>query len=492
VVWTESTMNKVACLILAHRGAPVLRTALPTYLRASWDVFVHLDRKADVSSYRQVLGPYGHSCRFIDNPLDVFWGGYSMIRAEMALIALAQSVTNYDRFILLSDDALPIRPIRDLRRLADTDLNFIQTIEQPENSPFFQRYLKFYYLDHPVTAIPGNRSVLPELDDEFFGELRQSRDGRKPATEFHSDLLSLPALDDNFFVKMQDAVDLRAHGKSAFPIYWGSQFWSLTSDVVELVQETLYGDVNLQRSFEFSAFSDELLFQSIIGGRGERDRMRSEPVYADWSAFPGPRIYDHIAEFPYDLQPSHMFLRKISPTADELLDQVGQKLENDQGLYRLTPPGPRLDLYRRKDTERAWAVVTLTAPEDSEVPAPESAKWHDLEHAGAKRFRWTGAGEIKWPIPPLPPECDSVRFVIPLHMAITDDFVGACSILFGGRSLQVTRRGWSMFSDFSVTGKERLEITLATPSPICPRQLTGARDQRFLGLAIRALDGNLT
>jgi len=488
-------MNKVACMILAYRGAPVLRTALPTYLRAGWDVFIHLDRKADFATYRQALGPYGHSCRFADNPLDVFWGGYSMIRAELALIALAQSVTNYDRFILLSDDALPVRAVPDLRGLADTDLNFIQTIEQPENSSFFQRYSKFYYLDHPVTAIHSNRLLLPELGDEFFAQLQElidSRAGGKPATELHRNLLSLPALDDNFFAKMRDAIDLRAHGKSALRIYWGSQFWSLTSDVVELVQKTLYGDANLQRSFEFSALSDELLFQSIIGGCGERDRVRSEPVYVDWSVTPGPQIYDHIAQFPYDLQPNHMFLRKISPTADELLDQVGQKLEEDRGLYRLTLRDPRLDLYRRKDTGRSWGVVTLTAPEDSEASASEPPRWHDIEHAGATRFRWTGTGEISWPVPSLPPECDSVRFVIPLHMAITDDFARACSILFGERSLPVTRRGQSIFSDFPVTGKEKPEITLATPPPLCPRNLTGASDQRLLGLAIRALDGTLT
>ena len=38
---------KIACLVLAYAGAPVLARALPVYRAAGWDVFVHLDAKAD-------------------------------------------------------------------------------------------------------------------------------------------------------------------------------------------------------------------------------------------------------------------------------------------------------------------------------------------------------------------------------------------------------------------------------------------------------------
>jgi hypothetical protein len=63
---------KLACLVLAHRGGPVLARTLPFLRAAGWDVFVHLDRKSDRPEYARELD--GAGSRFLDDPYEVFWG----------------------------------------------------------------------------------------------------------------------------------------------------------------------------------------------------------------------------------------------------------------------------------------------------------------------------------------------------------------------------------------------------------------------------------
>ena len=77
---------KVACLVMAYRGAPVLRHMAGVYAAAGWDLFVHLDRKADLSDYVHALGDARTHCHFVEDRVEVFWGGFSMIYAELKLI----------------------------------------------------------------------------------------------------------------------------------------------------------------------------------------------------------------------------------------------------------------------------------------------------------------------------------------------------------------------------------------------------------------------
>ena len=68
---------KVACLVMAYRAAPVLRRTAGVLAQAGWDVFVHLDRKADRSAYVKALGQAAALCSFVEDPVEVFWGGFS-------------------------------------------------------------------------------------------------------------------------------------------------------------------------------------------------------------------------------------------------------------------------------------------------------------------------------------------------------------------------------------------------------------------------------
>jgi len=96
-----------AILVLCFREPNVLRAALPVYRAADLDVFLHVDAKLDQAAYLRALGPPAADCRLVEDRQTVFWGGFSMIRAEMALLRDALQRDAYDSFTLVSDDSFP-------------------------------------------------------------------------------------------------------------------------------------------------------------------------------------------------------------------------------------------------------------------------------------------------------------------------------------------------------------------------------------------------
>ncbi len=445
---------KVACLVMAYRGAAVLRRMASLYVAAGWDLFVHLDRKVDRSAYLCALGDARPLCRFVEDPVEVFWGGFSMVRAELKLIETAKQAGSYDRYLLISDDTIPIDPAPVLRERHNNDIDFIELNKQPEGSEYYRRYTGFFFFDHPATAVrrPGYR-LLAELDDRFFQEV----------TEIAA---------------------LRQRGKKVLDVYWGSQFWSLTAGTVEFVLAAIAEDEYMVRSFEFSAISDELLFQSVIGNNQAGRSIAGGPVYADWHFEPGPRIYSNLEELSYDFMPHHTFLRKVDPAARQFLDTVAARLQAGQGFYPLRPDADTSDSLVVDTADGTLAILTMPAPEPGETPPG----WQAVEGGDQIRFRWTAAQTIEWPpIERLPPS-RRVRIVVPLLVAIAPDFADACQISLAGQTKPVSRRGRYLYADFEPGDAPDLKVVLSTPKPISPSQLTGSPDRRPLGLAIRLTD----
>jgi hypothetical protein len=442
---------------MAHSGAPILRRIAPLYAEAAWDIFVHLDRKVDQSAYVKALGDGARICRLVDDPVEVFWGGYSMIEAEIKLIEAAKQVANHDRYILVSDDTVPIHPAPVLESHFANETDFIELNRQEPGSEFHGRYAGFFFLDHPATAaVRRGHRLLSELDGRFFD-------------------------------KMAEIATLRQTGKSEVDVYWGSQFWSLTASTVEFVLERIAADRRLRQSFEFSAISDELLFQSVIGSAQEGRTLEPGPMYADWHVPQGPRIYSNMEELPYDFLPHHAFIRKISPGAHQLVDTLTTQLAQGRGIYRFGTHEQPVEGFTVDGNGKTLAVLTLHAPPPS-APVPAKTAWHPIERAGRVRFRWTASDTIEWVLDGAVPQADQVRVVVPLMMVVAPDFADTCEMSFSGQSRRLRRRGRDLFADFEPPRDEQMVIRLQTPAPISPFQLKGSTDRRPLGLAVRLAD----
>ncbi len=441
---------RLACLILAHRGAPVLACTAPVFDAAGWDIFVHLDAKANRAAYLEALGPSAKLCRFVENPVRVFWGGYSMIRAQVTLLAAARAAGFYDKFLLISDDTLPLFPPAHLNLILEQDGDFITAVQEHPGTKVHTEYHKFYCYDHPATTMAG-----PRRDDE---------------TE----------IDAALEAAVLEIAALRRRGKKNIGIACGSQFWALTNDSVDYVLLALANDKHLVESFQYARLPDETLFQSILmNGRYQGGIVRG-PVLADFhSQDGGPRVLDAIESLPWDLEAYQLFVRKVAPTAGKLLAAVARLLDG-RTIWGGTPE----DAYRGGtilDEDGANLPVRtfrLAAPGEAE---PASPSWHGAEQYRRQLYRWTAMPETSWDVPPPVVPGGRTRFYLPLIMS-KPTLATEARLSFNGqlKRLHLTRQ--SMIAEFTHEGSGSCHAaTLSTPDPMLAHP---PLDNRILGVAI--------
>jgi Core-2/I-Branching enzyme len=438
---------KVACLVLAHSGAPVLARALPLLRAAGWDVFVHLDRKVDRAQYSSKLE--AGACSFLDDPYEVFWGGFAMVQAELRLLQVAAAAGPYEKYVLLSDDSFPVLPPAQLAAHFDNPRDQVTLVRQPLESPFDRRYREFFCYDHQTTT------------PRPFG----------PRTGL---------IDEDLERRVAQIAVLRRIGKKALQVYHGSQFWALTAATAELVTRTAQNDWQLAKSFEYGALPDELMIQSILGNYQLQQDQHTGPVYADFSIPEGPRIISTLASLPVDLQPPHVFVRKISPNAPELLDQMSAHLRAGLTIHGLDP---------QAHTARTNPAVIvgdsvlyrLAAPGAYSVPDPA---WHGIESFGGRTYRWTALDEVTWALPGLPQACGKIRFVITPIIESRVEFRQGCRLSFAGQTLPLQLQEGSLTAEFAYSNSAATQVILRTPKLRSPQEAAGKPDTRKLGLSI--------
>lgn len=102
---SPGSASRVALLVLAHEARPL--QYLLDVLNPRFTVFIHFDAKSDLAHAPLRLPPHA---RLIAPRLPVFWGGWSMMQATLALIETALAAGPFERLALISGDSLPVRP----------------------------------------------------------------------------------------------------------------------------------------------------------------------------------------------------------------------------------------------------------------------------------------------------------------------------------------------------------------------------------------------
>lgn len=275
---------RLAALVLGFRAPQVLAAALPVLERAGFDIFLHVDAKADLGAYLRALGPSGAKCQMTTDRVDVFWGGFSMMRAELALLQAAYRRQRYDRLVLLSDDCFPLLGPSALRHLMSDDIERISLRRLEEGDPFLARYQGFFCFDH--TAF----TLLPRA-------------------------IEAAALDGEAMALMEGAAALMRRGKKPIPVYYASQWWALTGAATDRVLEVWRSDPWLVDSFRYAAVPDEIMISTIIGNFAAERPVCNSPVLVDWTREPRPYVFAGPAEAAAMAEPHHAFARKIRSDA---------------------------------------------------------------------------------------------------------------------------------------------------------------------------------
>ncbi len=273
---------KVAALVLSYRY-PAGIAALARYFAAGdVDMFIHVDKKIDDAPFRQAAGSAGVGNNvFLQDRVEMFWRGFTMIEASIRLVLLAKSSRRYDRYLIISDDSLPLVTPADLCERLQFESDYLAAVPAPGLAS--ERYDRFFMFDSRATQVRW----IPVVDREV-------------------------TLDTSRRLTRLDA--LRERGKKPLDTYYsGSQWMGLTSAAVDLILESWAKDDWLRESFEFSEVPDESYFHTILS------RAIWQPLtYVDWSTPLPPRIFKTIEEISSVNPKGAMFLRKVDLSAMEL------------------------------------------------------------------------------------------------------------------------------------------------------------------------------
>ncbi|MCY7731068.1 beta-1,6-N-acetylglucosaminyltransferase [Aerococcus urinaeequi] len=149
---------KHAFLIMAHENTETFQTLIKQIDHENIDIFIHMDSKNKRYSVDQVQTLVKHSRVFHTDRLNVSWGGFSQIKAELALLKLATSKSYYSYYHLLSGQDLLISSLDDF-------FNFFNSHQGTEFINFeakdfkYQDRVKYYSIQDAI----GRKKLLTPL-----------------------------------------------------------------------------------------------------------------------------------------------------------------------------------------------------------------------------------------------------------------------------------------------------------------------------------------
>jgi hypothetical protein len=311
---------QTAILILAHRPAALaslLRLLDHRALANRFRLFIHIDAKTDYLAAGLRLPPH---VTLITPRLPVFWGGWSMIRATLALIDAARG---YQRMILISGDALPVRPLSEIDRLmSDLGTEYIELLEVQDDPSLagvdplraierygwvqpWRRYNHVFW-DHPLLNPMQSGPAAAR-----YGVARTSMDWiRGEAEHLVRDILA--------------EIPPRAPLFERF--YYGAQWWALTGATIDALLPSLH-DPEIQRHFRHMQVPDEHMIQTILGNAphlmGGR-KLLGTPMFADHARRAGGDDTLDVAGFQ-SAAVSAQFARKFNPeTAPDIAEAIAE------------------------------------------------------------------------------------------------------------------------------------------------------------------------
>jgi Core-2/I-Branching enzyme len=222
----------IAFLVLAHSDPNQLDRLVRRL--APHQVFVHLDRKTIITeAWRSI------PATFIEPRIPVYWAGFSMVEAILALIMAAlESGQQYSKLVLLSGACYPIKSLNDLDTMfqSDNGHNYIRYV-QIEGSGHLPNLLKRRYLRHKILSW--------KLTSKYGLFNFSERVIRRICERF---LRLFPVKWNHNFVP-----------------YYGSGWWALSPKCAKHVVDFASSDKKFVQAFKRSFAPDEIFFHTIIG-----------------------------------------------------------------------------------------------------------------------------------------------------------------------------------------------------------------------------------
>lgn len=270
--------KRLAVGIVASMAPRVLEQTIAHWPEALCNVYVHVDLKFEPRDFVFDAMPPG--LRFLSERIDVRWGGFSLVEAEIALMKAALA-DGFDHFLLISDDTVPLLSADEI----------VRRLETPESW-------------HPVgiTDLPHIRSRY----DQFYCADLSVSNPKKQVLEYQPS-------DAELLLELHMAIKA---GKVALPgLFWSSNWKALPYEDVVFVVEACADKGRLHQSFKFSFIPDEHYIPTILGRRPQQAFRVDKLIWADFSKEPKPYVLDQISDFDDPIREDYWLVRKVRDPA---------------------------------------------------------------------------------------------------------------------------------------------------------------------------------
>ncbi len=228
--------EKICYLILAYND-PENLYRLINRLNNRADFYIHIDKKSEIKEFTTLFEDYPNVI-FIKDRVKVYWGGFSIVQAELNLVETALSKNNpYMRYVLLSGSDYPIKDTKEIHRFFEQnkDTEFIRGInlDELENKELFGLHIDLWQKhDYPWINKANTKS---------FKLFR--------------------AAINRVLRKFPLPKSIRHH---KFDLYHGSQWWALTENCLRELLDTYHSNERDYLNFKIGFASDEKFFHTLF------------------------------------------------------------------------------------------------------------------------------------------------------------------------------------------------------------------------------------
>lgn len=208
---------RIAYLVLAHKNAEQVKRLVSLL---NGDVYVHIDSKCDLKKF-YISDP---KINYINQRINIKWGGFTMVNATLKLIKTARKNWNYDFYVLLSGDDYPISSLNQLKSFLINNRKYS-----------FIEYDKF---------------------EDKWQDLKGRYENYKIFENTNIVIKVLQKIINTFINKRSMFRNMQA--------YKGSQWWCLNAESIEYILEYINDNVSIIKYFKHTHIPDEMFFQTIL------------------------------------------------------------------------------------------------------------------------------------------------------------------------------------------------------------------------------------
>lgn len=273
---------KHAFLIIAHTEPELLKILISTLDHQDCDIFVHVDKKADINEFNQISIQHS-SLYFLEDRTDIRWGHYSQIRTEIKLFERAHSKGIYSYYHLLSGLDMPIKPITHIM-------------------DWFEDHKGYEY----IGGHPAEKKFCKRMHHRYFFITRK----RNIATTM---ILALEKL-------------LRLKWNRKTEVWMGNNWGSFTHDFITLL---LSQQDWIEKHFRYSFCGDELYKPTLMRHLGIEDRDKGSIRHIDWQRGTPYTFTDE--DYDELMNSDKLFARKFS--YGHLVLKIRKHLSQDNSHY---------------------------------------------------------------------------------------------------------------------------------------------------------------